>query len=122
MEYLEIILPTLLLLIAFGYKNVVDKRFKMADFIERALEVPVEIVFLSASFLVAYTLKDINNHAFGLLSLLIGILITTLVYITSKRSHEAFLNDELGSCKLFAACSFLPSLFSYFFCVKLLVA
>ena len=74
MDHLEVILPSLLLLVAFSYKLVVDKRFSFTEFIERCLEMPIEVVFLSGGFMIAFTLQDPSNHEFGLLSMFLGFL------------------------------------------------
>lgn len=120
MDHLGTILPTLLVVLAFSYKIVVDKRFTLPDFIERLIEMPVEIVFLAGGFLIAFVLQDAANHEFGLLCLFLGIFVTMFVFILSKRAQEEFLRDNTRRCASLAIFSFLPSLFTYVFSVNLL--
>ena len=121
MDHLEVILPSLLLLVAFSYKLVVDKRFSFTEFIERCLEMPIEVVFLSGGFMIAFTLQDPSNHEFGLLSMFLGFFVSAIVFVLSKRSHEAFLQEKFRTCTFFALLSFFPATFTFIFCVGLLV-
>jgi len=121
MQHLHILLPALLVLVGFFYRVFVDKRFTITDFIERMIEMPVEIVFLAGGFLIAFTLQDPANHLFGILSLFVGFFISGLVFFLCKRSQEAFLKDERWGCVCYSAGSLFPSIFSFIFCVGLLL-
>lgn len=121
MQHLEWVLPSLLLLIAFGYKVVIDTRFGLADCIERLLEMPIEIIFLAGSFLIAFILKDAENQLFGFYALLVGILASLFVYVVSNRAKEAFLSDEYVRCGGLALASFAPAAYIFQFSVGLLL-
>lgn len=91
MEHLNIILPGILVLIAFLLKLVVDRNVEIPNTIQATFELPVDIVFLALTFSVAFTLADIKNQAYGLFYCFIGFAFSIIVVLIWKKTQKSFL-------------------------------
>lgn len=109
MGYLNIILPGALVVIAFALRLVVDQRMELPDFIERVLEMPIELVFLAGSFVVAFTLENLANRDLGLLAFVLGFVVVIFIVWLSKRSVCAFEKGHYWRMGFFALLSYLPA-------------
>jgi hypothetical protein len=91
MEHLQIILPTVLLLIGFLLKLLIGRKYDLPATIQAICELPVDIVLLSLSFVVAFTIAKVDNHTTGLFYCFIGFAVTILNVLLWRVSIDQFL-------------------------------
>lgn len=91
MEHLQIILPTVLLLIGFLLKLLIGRKYDLPATIQAICELPVDIVLLSLSFVVAFTIAKVDNQTTGLFYCFIGIAFTILNVLLWRVSIDQFL-------------------------------
>lgn len=94
MEHLDIILPILLLGIAFLLKLVVDRNIDVPTAIHAICELPVDILFLSLSFSIAFTIGDPVNNSQGLFYCFVGLAISILVVFIWRRTLQYFIEKK----------------------------
>lgn len=94
MDHLEILLPGILLLIAFLLKLVVDRSLDVPNAIQAVCELPVDILFLALSFVVAHTIANKNNVNEGLVFCYVGIASAIIVVVLWRKSLKYFLVDN----------------------------
>lgn len=91
MEHLQIILPTVLLIIGFLLKLLIGRKYDLPATIQAICELPVDIVLLSLSFVVSFTIAKVDNQTTGLYYCLIGITVTILNALFWRVSIDQFL-------------------------------
>lgn len=91
MEHLQIILPTVLLLIGFLLKLLIGRKYDLPATIQAICELPVDIVLLSFSFAVAFTIAKVDNQTTGLFYCFIGFSVTILNVLLWRVSIDQFL-------------------------------
>ena len=94
MDNLNIILPGVLVVIAFLLKLLVDRNLDIPNAIQATCGLPVDIIFLSLTFGVAFTISDIKNQPIGLFYCFIGIAISIIVVLLWRKSLKFFLNKN----------------------------
>lgn|GEM_PF-1633169 len=94
----EVILPSILLLIAFCLKLFIDRTVDIPQTLKAICELPVDIMFLSMSFGVGYTISK-NNSEDGLVFLFWSLLLSVFVIFIWKKS--LFLLSVSGNRKYF---------------------
>lgn len=90
MNSLEVILPVALLLLAFLLKLAIDRNVDIPIAIQSLCELPVDIVFLSISFAIAYTISDVSQNSEGLLYCFTFLIISVLVVLIWRKSIKLF--------------------------------
>ena len=90
MEHLEIILPITLLFLAFVLKLSIDRSIEVPNIIQAICELPVDMIFLSISFLIAYTISKPTDPSNGLFFTLAFIVIAVLTVILWRKSLKLF--------------------------------
>jgi hypothetical protein len=102
MQSLDILLPIILLALAFLLKLFVDQPATVPRTIEVLYCVPVDVIFLATSFAGAFTLSSSANAGRGLLHVVIFIGMAVVIVALWRRSIRYFdLNHYLGSGLLF---------------------
>jgi len=102
MEHLNIILPSVLLLIGVMLKLLIGRPLDKKNLGEAFCELPVDIIFLAISFTIGYavTVAEPQKHDKGFLYSILGILIAILVvalwrlsltYLYKKGKHLVFI-------------------------------
>ena len=86
MEHLDIILPIVLVVIAFLLKLVVDRNVDVPSTIQAFIELPIDLMFLAMTFAVAATLSNEQIQNKGLLCSFIGIVIAIIVVLITLNS------------------------------------
>lgn len=81
----EIILPSILLIIAFSLKLFIDRTVDIPQTLKAICELPVDIMFLAMSFGVGYTISK-NNSSEGLIFLFWSLLLSILVIVLWRKS------------------------------------
>jgi len=94
MENLDIILPIVLLLLAFILKLSIDRSIEVPNLIQAICELPVDMVFLAISFLVAFTIGKLEDTGKGLCFCFVFIFIAVLVVILWRKCLKFF---EIGN-------------------------
>jgi hypothetical protein len=90
MDHLEIILPLTLLVLAFVLKLSIDRTIKAPNLIQAICELPVDMIFLSLSFLIAFTLSDNTDTSKGLFYTLAFIVLATIIVILWRKSLKLY--------------------------------
>lgn len=91
MKNLQIVLPTVLLLIGFLLKLFIGRKYDLPATIQAICELPVDIVLLSLSFVVAFTIAKVDNQTSGLFYCFIGFAATILNVLLWRVSIDQFL-------------------------------
>ena len=94
MEHLDIILPILLLGIAFLLKLVVDRNIDVPTAINAICELPVDILFLALSFSIAFTIAEPINNSKGLFYCFVGLAISIAVVFIWRRTLKYFIEKR----------------------------
>lgn len=90
MEHLEIILPITLLFLAFVLKLSIDRSIEVPNIIQAICELPVDMIFLSISFLIAYTIAKPTDPNEGLFFTIAFIVIAVLTVVLWRKSLKLF--------------------------------
>ena len=90
MEHLDIILPITLLFLAFMLKLSIDRSIQAPNIIQAICELPVDMIFLAISFLVAFTISKPKDPSIGLFYTLAFIVVAVLVVILWRKSLKLF--------------------------------
>lgn len=80
------ILPIALLFLSFLLKLMVDRSVKTPIAIKAICELPVDMIFLSISFLIAFIISDDANRNDGLLYWIVYLIISIGVVFAWRRS------------------------------------
>lgn len=122
MEELDIVLPIILVLIAFLLKLVVDKDVKIADAIQASIELPIDLMFLVITFSVAATLSSVHAQEKGLLYSFVGIVIAILVVFISKKNIKYFTSNKKSKWVILLLLNLIISIYGVKFSVDLLTS
>lgn len=90
MEHLEIILPITLLFLAFVLKLSIDRSIEAPNIIQSICELPVDMIFLSISFLIAYTISKPTDPSEGLFFTIAFIVLAVLTVVLWRKSLKLF--------------------------------
>lgn len=90
MNHLEIILPIVILLLAFILKLSIDRSVDIPNLIQALCELPVDIIFLSVSFLVASIITKSPNSNDGLFFCFVFIVTAAIVVIIWRKSLKLY--------------------------------
>lgn len=120
MNQLEIALPIILLLLAFILKLSIDRTIEVPNLIQAICELPVDIEFLSISFLIAFTIGKDADTGKGLFFCFVFIFIAVIVVILWRKCLKLF---EKGNkfWILLLSINFILSSFSLFQSMKVLL-
>lgn len=114
MQHIQLILPSLLLLTGFLLKLLIGRGFDWPATIQSVCELPVDIIFLALSFIVAFTIANVDNQLLGLLYLFTGIPITIIIVSIWRVSVNKFLEGS----KLWILMLFINLLITGFAIIK----
>ena len=107
MDYIEIALPLALLFLAFLLKLLIDRSADRPMLGAAILELPVDIIFLSISLIVAFTISNPSNIKEGLFSFVVYIIISIFVVFLWRRSVSAFESNQYILCPILAGINYL---------------
>lgn len=120
MDYVEIGLPSLLLILAFTLKLFVERSTTAPVFVQSLLELPVDIIFLAMSFITAYILGASDKAAQGLFVFICYVVASVLLVALSRKSITFFENNELVKVGFISFFNFLLSLSCIIYSITLL--
>lgn len=95
-NHLDIILPISVLFLSFLLKLCIDRTIELPLLIRSIYELPVDIMFLTISFCVAYTIstsEDLKNC--GLFYCVIFLIVSILNVIIWRRSLRLFERNRI---------------------------
>ena len=90
MDHIEILLPLPLLILVFGLKLGIDRNVDLTTIIQALCELPVDMMFLAISFLMAFTISSPENPSEGLFLTIAFIAIAILVVILWRKCLKLF--------------------------------
>ena len=93
--HLDIILPFILLFLTYIFKLTIDEKFDRVKAMRAFCELPIDIIFLAMSFLIAIMLSQGKYRDFGILYVLLFIGVAVVTVVLSKRSVSG-LNANLN--------------------------
>ena len=100
MEHLELILPITLLFLSFLLKLLIDRSVDIPIAIKAICELPVDMIFLSISFLIAFVISNDENRNEGLLYWIIFLIISIGVVFLWRRSILVYEKRENNSWRI----------------------
>lgn len=89
-QYLNVILPIALVVMAFLLKLFMDQSATVPLFIRSLFELPVSVIFLALSFATAYTITSPNNISSGMCHLYIFLVLTLICVVLWRRCTILF--------------------------------
>ena len=84
--HIDIILPIALLFLTYTLRLFIDRSVDGFEFLKSLCEFTVDIVFLSLSFIIAYTVTHKEHQAEGLLYFIIYLILAVIVVFIRRRS------------------------------------
>ncbi|KPA09901.1 membrane protein [Candidatus Magnetomorum sp. HK-1] len=93
-DHLDLFLPIALVVLSFLLKLFIDQNVTAPLIIKSLYELPVDILFLAMSFIVAFTLSSYNNINYGLIYLFIFFIIILFSILGWRRSIKLFENNK----------------------------
>ncbi|MNL34636.1 hypothetical protein D3C87_1566190 [compost metagenome] len=91
---LEILLPGVVLVLSFLMKVVVDRQASIPDFIHSSLELPVDIIFLAISMMIAFIISPQGDKTVGLTLLLVYVCVGIVAVVLWRRSSFYFAGKK----------------------------
>lgn len=90
MKPIEIIMPIILIGLAFFLKLFIDRTVTVPDTISSILDLPADIAFFSLSVIVSFTITRPENRDSGLIYFSTAIVLSLLVVFLWRRSLSSF--------------------------------
>jgi len=115
---LDVILPAVIVLLAFVLRLVVDRTVDLVVFLEALFDLPIDIVLLAISFAAAVSITQPAFTSTGIILSLIFIIFLVVGCLLARRSKEALDQDHYLSSGAFCLANFVISSFSLFACVS----
>lgn len=75
---------------SFFYKLSIDRNVNVPNLIQSICELPVDIIFLSISFMATYTISEPKDPVKGLFFCFVFIVLATLIVILWRKSLKLF--------------------------------
>lgn len=89
-DHLDIVLPIILIIIAFLLKLFMDRNATLPHFIKSLYELPVDIVFLGLTFTTAFTISEASHMAKGMFYLFVFLVIALINVVLWRRSTTLY--------------------------------
>ena len=83
---IDVILPIALLILTYTLRLFIDKSVDGLEFLKSLCEFSVDIIFLSLSFLIAFTISHKGREIEGLLYFIVYLVIAIVVIFLRRRS------------------------------------
>lgn len=96
--YFIIIIPLFIFLITLGMKATIGKNLHEITYANTALEVPIDLLFISVALTVTYITKATNHIVPGISILFILLFIALVSVLIWKYSSKHLINDRLLLC------------------------
>lgn len=122
MNHLEIILPIALLIIAFLLKLMIDRSVDIPIAIQSLCELPVDTMFLSISFIVAFTISSADSKNSGLFFCFIYIIIAVIVVFIWRRTVKIYEDKNSNLWIILLFINFIIAVFALVNSVKTIIS
>lgn len=90
MKVIELVMPLILIGLAFFLKLFIDRTVTVPDTISSILDLPADIAFFSLSVIVSFTIAKADNRDSGLMYFAGFIMLSLVVIFLWRRSLSAF--------------------------------
>jgi hypothetical protein len=103
----QVVLPLVLIGLAFILKLVVDRTARLADLVSAVLELPVDVAFLATSLTAAFVIAKPSDAAKGLTmfaSYIVGTVVTVFLW---RRGQRQFEGEDFWWCVPIAAMNYV---------------
>lgn len=119
MNALEVIMPMIVLGLAFALKLFIDRTASIPDTISSTLELPVDITFLSISLIVGFTIAPSGETKEGLAWFALYVLVAIFIVFIWRRSVKCFESNSHKSAFWLGALNYLISITAIVHSIKL---
>lgn len=88
LKYLDIYLPIALLVLSALLRLLIDRQVGKQEFIETLCEVPVDLIFLAMSFILAFIVAkpNLERQATGLSTLILFVILSFVIALLRRRT------------------------------------
>ncbi|MCK4935307.1 MAG: hypothetical protein KAR84_00520 [Elusimicrobiales bacterium] len=119
MHALEIIMPIIVLGLAFALKLFIDRTASLPDAISSTLELPVDITFLAISLIVGFTIAPSGETKVGLAWFAFYVLGVIFIVFIWRRSIKCFETNSHKTAFFLGALNYLISITAIVHSIKL---
>ena len=119
MSILEILLPGIILCIAFGMKLFVDRSPDVPMMIETTYELPMDMVFLALTFAAAFSISNPAEAGRGLAHFASYVVAAIVCVALSRRSIRVFDQDKRFASAVVFVANFLIAMSTLVISVEL---
>jgi len=95
-DHLSVVLPIILVIIAFLLKLFMDRSATVPLIIRSLYELPVDIIFLAISFAIAATISKVEKRDEGLLLAFVFLVVVLICVVAWRRSILLFETNHKG--------------------------
>lgn len=90
MKLIEIVMPLILISLAFSFKLFIDRTVTTPNAIEAILDLPADIAFFSLSILVSFTITQEDHRDQGFMLFAAFVVLSAVVIFLWRRSLSEF--------------------------------
>ena len=119
-KYSVWILPLLIIVLSLLLKMFVNRTTSAPQFLAGVLELPIDIVFLSMSLTVAYSISKVENVALGTSWLVLCFVIAIVSVVFWRMSLRFFEDNKSIHCIFLATLNYLVSVLISYFSVEMI--
>lgn len=120
-DHLDIFLPLLLLGLPFLLKIMVDRKVEAPNVIRAMCELPIDMILLAISFLIAIVISHERNRNEGLLFIFGFFILSMVVVFMARRSITFFEKGKFVSSGVIFFFNFLITLTCLIGAISLLI-
>ena len=121
MEHCEIILPISILVLAFLFKLFVDRNADAPLIIKSTFELPVDIIFLTISFLAAFAIGKKTDNSEELTTLVIFIIVALINVLLFRRAITLFECGKKGLSLIPTSINYISSIYCLIITINTLI-
>ena len=116
---LEIIMPIIVLGLAFLLKLLIDRSASIPDAISSTLELPVDITFLAMSLIVGFTIAPLGQAKEGMAWFALYVFGAILIVFIWRRSIKSFESNSHKTAFFLGVVNYLISITAIVHSIKL---
>jgi hypothetical protein len=120
MDYLDFVFPLLLIGLTYLLKLFVDQVVDVPAAIRSFCELPIDIIFLSISLLIAIVVSKASNRDDGLVYMIGNLIVAIVIVFLAKRSAANFTLGVNNWWRLYLTINIFLSIFSLCISISML--
>jgi len=120
-KHLDVFLPIALVIIAFLLKLFMDRSVNAPLAVKSLYELPVDILFLTLSFSVAFTITSSSNINNGLAHFFVFFIVILLSVVGWRRSIKLFEEEKRKRSATLFLINFAASSYCLILAIKLII-